>query len=94
MLVVVGQADLIGITILKAESDAPIAGDRHAPVALQAALERVETIARQIEISRFLCFVQMQQHVTDAGELVGADLAAVALLIKLLQTPVSKTLNP
>ena len=59
-------------------------------LALQISLERVETIARQLEFSRFLCSVQMQQHVIDAVELVGADLAALALLIKPLQAPVSK----
>ena len=76
---VVGQIDLVCIAVLKAKDDAPIAGDHHAPVALQVALERMETIARQIEITGGLSLVQMEQHIVDAVELVAANLSSPKL---------------
>jgi hypothetical protein len=50
----------------------------------------VETIARQIEITGRLRFVQMSQHVADAAELVAADFAAVSVLVEPLQAPVTE----
>jgi len=49
-LVVVHQINVERITINKAENNPPGAGYRNAPHALKAALEGVETIARQGQI--------------------------------------------
>jgi len=70
-------ANIERVTVLKAENDAPV-GYCHAPHALEVALERVEAIARQIEIGRLLCLVQVSQHVRNPPLLVGADLALVS----------------
>jgi hypothetical protein len=50
--VVIDQIHVECLAVLESEHDTPIAGDRHAPVALQLPLERMQAIAGQIEITR------------------------------------------
>jgi hypothetical protein len=93
LLVVIDQVDIKGIAILETESDAPVARNRHAPVASSVTPEPVKTIPGQIEITGYSRTIQMSQNALDASQLVGSNPTAVALVVEALQATVPKPLN-
>src|SRR5208283_571218 len=80
--------DIERVAVDKAERNPPVAGYRGAPRAPQAALESVETIARQVEVRWALRRIQVTQNVGDPARLIGANLARVPLLVQAFQAPV------
>ncbi len=77
---VIHQINIERVTVKKTKNNSPVARYRNAPCALKAALESVETIARQVEIGRPLRSIQVTQNVRDPAHPISSDFAWVALL--------------
>ena len=56
-LVVVDEIDIVCVAFLKPEYDPPVAGYRNAPKPSLVALERMQSVPRQIDIARFACSI-------------------------------------
>ena len=77
---VVHQINIERVAVHKSERDPPVAGYRGAPRSLQFALESVERLARQVDVSRTLRSIQVTQKVGGPARLIGSNLARVSLL--------------
>ncbi len=86
------KIDIKRVAILESKNNPPIAGYGDAPKAFQVAAQRVKPVARQIEIARLPCLIEMRQHVTDAPDLIGSYPARIVALEQAFQSPVAKCL--
>ena len=90
---VVHQVDIVGVAIVKAEDDPPVAGNRDAPELPPIALEWVKPISGQVEVRWSAGIVEVRQRHSEALRLVGTNPASVASLVQPLETPMTKASN-
>ena len=90
---VVGQINIKRIAVFKPEDDAPVAGDRNAPQPLQIAFERMQPVARQIEIRRAAGLIQVSQDIRDPARLIGANFAGIPVLKQAPQSTMAERLD-
>ena len=70
-LVVVGQVDVVSITVLNAKCHSPVARDRDPPVPLEIAIQRMKSVAGQIQIRRLAGIVEIGQRQRDTVREIG-----------------------
>jgi len=85
LLVIIGQLDVKGVVSFEAELDSPVGSYRHGPKPLLVALERVQTISRDIKSLRRGGAIENGEDSFNRAQQVGAYPAAVVPFIKPLQ---------
>jgi hypothetical protein len=78
--VVVDRVEVARVAVVKAEDDAPVGPDSHAPKAFEVTLEGVEVEAGQVHILGLLGAVQDGEDVFHFPEVIGPDSFGFAVL--------------
>ena len=92
-LVIAGQVNVQGVSVLKAEDHAPIGPDSHSPETFEAAFEAVRPKARQTHVTRLAGTVQNGEYIFDFLYVIGLYAFRFTLLKQPLQPLMPETLN-
>ena len=76
--VIIDQLDIVDIPVFKAEDDTPIAFDRHRPIALKFAFERVQPVVRNTHGVNRHRHIELGEHHFNPIHQIGPDKAVVA----------------
>jgi hypothetical protein len=76
--VIIDQLDIVDIPVFKAEDDTPIAFDRHGPIALEIAFERVQPVVRNTHGFNRRRNIELGEHHFNPIHQIGPDQAVVA----------------
>jgi hypothetical protein len=87
---VVKQVHVGDLSVLEPEHDAPVVADPDASISVEVAPEGMQPERRAVHVARVRGFVEGGKNDRDPPDLIGAQLAAVAVSVELTQAPVPK----
>ena len=93
VLVVIDQVNIVNIAFFEAKGDAPVTGNRNAPILFQTAFQSVQPITGHVKVFGSACTIQVRQRKGDSPNLIGPHFACISSCVQALQPTVSEFSN-
>jgi hypothetical protein len=82
--VVIDEVDVVRIATLEMENDSPVGSNRHSIIALETALEWMDSQRWEIQKGWFSCHIQQAKDVFDPIDHFGRQFTAVIMFVEAL----------